>query len=188
MESPPSTFVRYLLRKPKQENAVDLVAKADSTSRRRSIPSPTQAEAEIGAGELAGMLGALVISTSAALTLFSLSMWLLSLFSLLLPPDEEDSASPLMVSFGGAFHRGISQMAPVKVLIWKLPFCHFRHGFPVRSSARRPALIAPWLALGPSLCPPAPFSGDGRGNPVIGSVPSSLSVESAVVSRRKLVN
>lgn len=30
-------------------------------------------------------------------------------------------------------------------------FAHLRQGVPVRSSARSPALITPWLAFGPSL-------------------------------------
>jgi len=111
----------------------------------------------MGAGELALMLAcALPISTSAALLLFSLSLPVLSLFSLLLsaPVDVEPSESPPRVNFGGARHRGISQTTPVNDLSVKPPFCHFRQGLPDRSRARRPALIAPWFALGPSLCAP----------------------------------
>jgi hypothetical protein len=136
------------------------------------------AGAVVGAGELAGTLGgAELISTSPPdLTLFSLSTLLEfsfvppSLFSLLLPPlpfsaeapeAEESCASPLMVTLGGAFQRGISQTVPVKVLIEKPPFAHFLHGLPVRSRARRPALMAPWLALGPSLWAPAALMGAG---------------------------
>lgn len=99
---------------------------------------------EEGAGEEA-------ILTSRPLLLFSLSTWL-SLFSLLLPPDAEPSELPSIEIFGGAFQRGISQTTPVKLLSVNPPFCHFLHGLPVLSSARSPALIAPWLALGPSLC------------------------------------
>jgi hypothetical protein len=83
--------------------------------------------------------------------LFSLSSWLLSLFSLLLSPDAGSSESPLTLALGGAVQRGISQLTPVKLLSRKPPFCHLRQGFPERSRALRPALIAPWLALGPSL-------------------------------------
>lgn len=109
-----------------------------------------------GAGEdaiwLAAVLLLLPISTSGPLLLFSLSTWLLSLFSLLLSSDVEPSAGLFStVIFGGAFHRGISQTTPVKLLTLKLSFCHLRHGLPDRSRARRPALMAPWLALGPSL-------------------------------------
>lgn len=45
------------------------------------------------------------------------------------------------------------QTTPVKLLSWNGLRSHLRHGAPVRSRARRPALIAPWLALGPSLWP-----------------------------------
>jgi hypothetical protein len=102
----------------------------------------------------AAKLGVPCISTSPPLLLASLFTWLLSsLFSLLLlseagvEPSADDSGRDL----GGAVHRGISQTTPVKLLSVKPPFCHLRHGLPERSSARRPALIAPWLALGPSL-------------------------------------
>jgi hypothetical protein len=98
------------------------------------------AEGASGAGDDA-------ISTSTPLLLFSLGTWLLSLFSLLLSPEADTDPSVLVlvsrVTFGGAFQRGISQTTPVKLFSVKLPFCHLRHGFPVRSRARRPALIAP---------------------------------------------
>jgi hypothetical protein len=108
-------------------------------------------------------------------SLFSLSIWLLSLFSLLLSPDAESPEVPSAFTFGGAVQRGISQVTPVKLLSLKLPFCHLRHGFPDRSRARRPALIAPWLALGPSLwAAPVPFA--ARGAVLEWSIePSSLS-------------
>jgi hypothetical protein len=86
------------------------------------------------------------------LLLFSLSIWLLSLFSLLLPPDADSSDSPLILTLGGADHRGISHSTPVNVLSLKEFFCHFLHGAPDRSNALRPALMAPWFAFGPSLC------------------------------------
>lgn len=120
-----------------------------------------------GAGELsAAKLGVPCISISPPpLLLASLLTWLLSsLFSLLLlseagvDPSADDSGRGL----GGAVHRGISQTTPVKLLSLKPPLSHFRQGFPDRSSARSPALMAPWLALGPSLCaareprPPSP--------------------------------
>jgi hypothetical protein len=89
------------------------------------------------------------------LLLASLLTWLLfSLFSLLLLSDAaaDTSAEDSGWGFGGAVHRGISQTTPVKLLSVKPPLVHFRHGLPDRSSARSPALMAPWLALGPSLC------------------------------------
>lgn len=109
-----------------------------------------------GAGEgAATTLGGLCISTSTPLWLVSLlTSPLVSLFSLLLPSAEtgpESSADNSGNVFGGAVQRGISQTTPVKLLSRKEPLAHFRQGLPDRSRARRPALIAPWLALGPSL-------------------------------------
>lgn len=40
---------------------------------------------------------------------------------------------------------------PVNDLMENPPRAHLRQGAPERSSARRPAFMAPWLALGPSL-------------------------------------
>jgi hypothetical protein len=78
-----------------------------------------------------------------------------SLFSLVLLSAAEAAAESSIVDsgafLGGASQRGISQTTPVKLFSLKPPFCHLRHGLPDRSRARRPALIAPWLALGPSL-------------------------------------
>ncbi len=132
----------------------------------------------LGAGDETRLL--LVMSTSAAplllFSLFSLSIWLLSLFSLLLSPEEDPAESPSIFCFGGAVHRGISQTTPVKLFSVKLPFDHLRHGLPVRSRARRPALIAPWLALGPSLWAAVPLG--ARGTVAEWSIdPSSLSMK-----------
>lgn len=116
-----------------------------------------------GAGELsAAMLGVLCISMSLPLLLASLLIWLLSsLFSLPLLLSTDAGVDPSIDEsgrgFGGAVQRGISQMTPVKVLSVKPPFVHFRQGLPDRSKARRPALMAPWLALGPSLWDARPF-------------------------------
>lgn len=142
----------------------------------------------MGAGELACTLGMLCISTSPELLLL---LWLLlslligcvpfSLFSLLLLPSAEtgpEAGTPASgvtstgLGFGGAVHREISQWTPVKVLSWKPPLVHFRHGLPERSRARRPALMAPWFALGPSRC------AAGRGS----RVPSSLRLCQCCVS------
>lgn len=62
-------------------------------------------------------------------------------------------------------------MTPVKLLSVKDPLAHLRHGLPERSSARSPALMAPWLALGPSLCAERPAP---RPVAVPSMVPSSL--------------
>jgi len=116
------------------------------------------------------MLGTLCISTSPPLMLLSLLFGSFSLFSLLLPSADtvvDDSWVDSRLILGGAVHRGISQTTPVKLLSRKPPLVHFRHGLPDRSRARRPALMAPWFALGPSLCAAAPA---GLGS----MVPSSL--------------
>lgn len=130
----------------------------------------------VGAGELAAaMLGGLVISTSPPLLLWSgLFSTPFSLFSLLLPSAETVAESSVDVAsgfgLGGAVHRGTSQTVPVKLLSVNPPFVHLRHGLPERSRARRPALMAPWFALGPSLCAaPAPLA-----LPPSTRVPSSL--------------
>lgn len=51
----------------------------------------------------------------------------------------------------GAPHVGIDHWTPVNDFNVKTAFDQRLQGFPVRSSARSWALIAPWLALGPSL-------------------------------------
>ena len=106
------------------------------------------AGAGTGAGELsAEKLGVPCISTSTPLWLASLLTWLLfSLFSLLLLSDAaavDPSADDSGRDLGGAVHRGISQTTPVNVLSVKPPLFHLRQGLPDRSSARRPALMAP---------------------------------------------
>ena len=58
----------------------------------------------------------------------------------------------IAVAAFGVRHVGSSHTTPVKLLI-RMPFFSQRlHGFPLRSRARKPALIAPRFALGPSLC------------------------------------
>lgn len=47
-------------------------------------------------------------------------------------------------------HEGSCQRTPVKLRRRKGCFSHLRQGAPVRSKARRPALIAPVLAFGPN--------------------------------------
>lgn len=121
----------------------------------------------MGAGDEAWALAALCISASAPLLLLTalVSAAAASLFSLPLLSSAEGTVDSSAVAaaasasgLGGAVHRGISQTTPVKVLRRKPPLAHLRHGLPERSRARRPALMAPRLALGPSLWgPPPPF-------------------------------
>lgn len=112
--------------------------------------------AGMGAGELAMPLsgvGAGVL-TSPLRPLFSLMALLSSLILESLDPVESLlTSSGNAAALGGAFHDGKSNTTPVKLLILKPFFSHLRHlNFPVRSSALRFALIAPWLAFGPSFC------------------------------------
>lgn len=51
----------------------------------------------------------------------------------------------------GAPQVGTDHWTPVKDFKRKVDFSQRLHGLPVRSKARRPALMAPWFALGPSL-------------------------------------
>jgi hypothetical protein len=94
--------------------------------------------------------------------LFSLATALLLPFSLATSLGELLAAlPPLMtlpfsstVSFGLAGASQVEpecQRAPVNVLIWNGARFHRRQGAPVRSNARRLALIAPALAFGFSL-------------------------------------
>lgn len=109
-----------------------------------------------GAGDEALTLGALRISTSPPALLWLLlalfSPWPFSLFSLLLPSAESAGVSSDSFSdfLGGAVQREISHTTPVKLFNVKPPLAHLRQGLPDRSKARRPALMAPWFALGPS--------------------------------------
>jgi hypothetical protein len=108
----------------------------------------------IGVGELAWTLGGMLCgSPSTLLMLFSLFIWLPSLFSLLLLSAEllVSSVEASAWDFGGATQRGISHKTPVNDFNLKPPLVHLRQGVPDRSRARRPALMAPWFALGPSL-------------------------------------
>jgi hypothetical protein len=77
--------------------------------------------------------------------LLSCGMSLEPVLSLLTSP-----AKP--VSRVGAFQRGMPQRVPVKDLIWRGLRSHLRHGLPVRSKARKFALMLPVLALGPRRC------------------------------------
>lgn len=132
--------------------------------------------AAAGAGELAALVFMGVTSPSPEL-LFSLSTALVLLFALLpisplgwvISVASVESSSTAFVF--GARQVGTPHRTPVKLFSWNGLRSHFRQGLPVRSRARRPALIAPWLAFGPSLCEPPPVP-VGRAGP--SGVPSSL--------------
>ena len=66
------------------------------------------------------------------------------------------SSGVIVVALTGRAHVGIAHCTPVKDLSVKPAFCQRLQGAPLRSSARSLSLIAPMLALGPSLeRPPA---------------------------------
>lgn len=116
------------------------------------------AAGKIGAGELSATVWNGVLSPSPEL-LLSLWIALVPRFALLPSASSAGTASPLELlrgssagwDLGGARQLGTSQVTPVKLLSWNDLRSHLRHGLPDRSRALRPALIAPWLALGPSL-------------------------------------
>lgn len=108
--------------------------------------------ANTGAGELSRALSCLAPSPLLLLSLgiallasLTLSAWLLDEFSLLTSPLKEE------LSLSGAAHDPTDHATPDMLLSWRPLRSHLRHGLPDLSSARRPALIAPVLALGPSL-------------------------------------
>ena len=101
-----------------------------------------------GAGELSIPF---VISTS-TLLVRSLGSALLPFGFVLLDPVVSLLTSPEKESRLGASQVDIAHCAPVNDLITSGLCPQRRHGLPERSSARRPALMAPVLAFGPSLC------------------------------------
>ena len=114
--------------------------------------------AATGAGELAKPLSAdgTGVPASPMAPLFSLMALLSSLILVSLEPVLSLlTSSEKTDDFLGARQLGTSQATPVKLRIWKPFFSHLRQGLPVRSRARRPALMAPMLALGPSFGAPA---------------------------------
>lgn len=112
-------------------------------------------------GSANGAAGAGVRSPSPEL-LFSLGTplapWLV-LLSFSAASRTVSLVSPSTLGGLGVRQLGSCQRIPVKLFNWNGFRCHLRHGAPVRSSARRPALIAPVLALGPSLWPAPPTLG-----------------------------
>lgn len=98
------------------------------------------------------MSGGSGVDASPLRPLFSLTALLSSLTLVSLDPVESLLTSSENAELRlGAFQEGTFQTTPVKLRSLKPFFSHLRHlNLPVRSRARRPALIAPWLALGPS--------------------------------------
>ena len=123
--------------------------------------------ATTGAGEPVTPISPEVLfSLPPLLLLLSALLWL---FEVVEP--FEGSPSPSSIFVFGARQEGISQVTPVNVLRRNPDLVHFLQGLPVLSRARSPALMAPWLALGPSL-----WLGPGAGpfGFVCTIVPSSL--------------
>lgn len=121
----------------------------------RIVPglSQTSYEAAIGAG--AGELSIPSIGLASPfptpLLLCSLATALLSFGLRSLEPVVSLLTSPEKpLSRVGAFHELVPQIAPVNDLMVSPLRSHRRQGLPVRSSARRLALMLPVLALGPS--------------------------------------
>lgn len=125
------------------------------------------------------------IVTSPSPLLLSLGTALLAMLALAssLEPELSLFTSPLKLelSLFGALHVPTSQLTPPMLLREKPLRSHLRQGFPDLSSARRPALIAPVLAFGPSLCavigatpPNGPFLGAAVGSADRSMVPSAL--------------
>lgn len=111
----------------------------------------------IGIGEFTTLVGREVRSLSPIL-LFSLGAALLPLRALL---SLSPFSTRLSVESSGGFwffglgvrQAGKSHAMPVKLLSWSGFRSHLRHGAPERSRTRELELIAPWLALGPTLGP-----------------------------------
>lgn len=103
-----------------------------------------------GAGELSAII---VSPPSMPLLLRSLATALLSLGLRSLEPVVSLLTSPAKPeSRWWVFHDGILQSVPVKDLSWTPLRSQRRQGLPVRSRARRLALMLPVFAFGPSLC------------------------------------
>jgi len=138
-----------------------------------------------GAGELSKAVSAfaapplmLLSLGSALLASLALSAWLSDEFSLLTSPLKDE------LSLSGAAHDPTVHATPDMLLSWMPLRSHLRHGLPDLSSARRPALIAPVLAFGPSLCvamgatpPNGPFFVPSA---VLSMVPSALHISVSI--------
>lgn len=105
-----------------------------------------------GAGELSRPFINVDSPLSMPLLLRSLATALLSFGFRSLEPVVSLLTSPAKLeSRIGAFHDDMPHVMPVNDLICNGLRFHLRHGLPVRSSARRLALMLPVFALGPSL-------------------------------------
>lgn len=122
------------------------------------------------------------MAVASPLLLRSLGTGLLSIRPLMSPEAELSLlTSPLKVeaSLCGVAQDPTAHETPVKLLSEKPFRSHLRHGLPVLSRARKPALIAPVLAFGPSLWP---LAGVGPAGPFfVGSVVRSM-VPSALLN------
>ena len=137
----------------------------------------------IGAGELAGGVDIIIGSGLSPVLLSSLPFGLASLLLCWETPFASLEPSPVdaELAFSPPLHEGSSQTVPVKLFSVNGFLFHLRQGVPDRSRARRPALIAPWLALGPSLCEtPTPLVTTGL-VALWSIVPSSLRIVSVSV-------
>lgn len=100
--------------------------------------------------------------------------------------------SPLKaLSFGGALQEPTVQLTPVMLWSEKPLRSHLRQGLPLLSSARRPALMAPVLALGPSLCaligagpPKGPFFVVSLERSMVPSALETMSVQAQGIHRK----
>lgn len=125
----------------------------------------------IGAGELAGGVDMSIVSGLSPELLMAMSLPL-GLASLLLCCEVSFASldsSPFRARLGLSppLHEGISHTTPVKLFNVNGFLSHLRQALPDRSRARRPALMAPWLALGPNLCAALiPLTFDGLAVPV----------------------
>lgn len=132
----------------KSDRLMEKMERLPSRSRTHQAADSTVTKA---AGELVTCAGGFGVSISGPLLLATTLLSCVALRS----SDELDSlfTSPANSSFGflPAAYVPALHAYPVKLLTLKPLRCHFRVGLPVRSRARRHALMAPWLALGPSL-------------------------------------
>ena len=107
----------------------------------------------MGAGEPALPLSSTPLASSespSAASFDEVACWSPLEFGVAASPDSSLASCSLF----GAPQVGRLQTMPVKLLTVRPCLAHLRHGLPERSRARKPALMAPWLALGPSLCAP----------------------------------
>ena len=130
-----------------------------------------------GAGELAAGVDRTMGSAGSPLLLSATVLLSLTLPLLLLCCEASLPSllsSPFCSWDFGVRQEGSSQTTPVKLFNWNDFRSHLRQGLPERSRARKPALIAPWFAFGPSLWVVIGATGPGVGLRPWSIVPSSL--------------